>query len=60
MILEVAPLHVRARQESEFETRFLQAQRIISSMPGASSADHVVAGGTGGTRQDTRRNEPRA
>lgn len=34
MILEVAPLQVRAGREAEFEAAFLQAQRIISSMPG--------------------------
>lgn len=34
MILEVAPLQVRAGQEREFEAAFLLAQRIIASMPG--------------------------
>jgi heme-degrading monooxygenase HmoA len=34
MILEVAPLQVRASQAGEFEVAFLEAQRIISSMPG--------------------------
>lgn len=34
MILEVASLQVRAGQESQFEAAFLQAQKIISSMPG--------------------------
>ena len=34
MILEVASLQVRAGQESLFEAAFLQAQKIISSMPG--------------------------
>jgi heme-degrading monooxygenase HmoA len=34
MILEVAPLQVRPGQEAEFESAFLQAQRIISAMPG--------------------------
>ncbi len=34
MILEVAILDVRAGQESQFETAFEQAQRIISSAPG--------------------------
>lgn len=34
MILEVAPLQVKAGREREFEAAFLQAQRIISSMPG--------------------------
>lgn len=34
MILEVAPLQVRAGQEAAFEAAFKQAQAIISSMPG--------------------------
>ncbi len=34
MILEVAPLHVRAGKAEEFEASFRQAQAIISSMPG--------------------------
>ena len=34
MILEVAPLKIRAGQASEFEVAFREAQRIISSMPG--------------------------
>ena len=34
MILEVAPLSVRAGQEAEFETAFRKAQAIISAMPG--------------------------
>jgi heme-degrading monooxygenase HmoA len=34
MILEVAPLQIRAGQAEEFEAAFLQAQRIISAMPG--------------------------
>lgn len=34
MILEVAPLQVRAGQAQAFEAAFLEAQRIISSMPG--------------------------
>jgi len=34
MILEVAPLHVKAGREAEFEAAFLQAQRIIATMPG--------------------------
>ncbi|MDP2324615.1 MAG: antibiotic biosynthesis monooxygenase [Gammaproteobacteria bacterium] len=34
MILEVAILDVRAGQESQFETAFEQARRIISSAPG--------------------------
>lgn len=34
MILEVAPLPVRPGQEAAFEAAFLQAQAIISSMPG--------------------------
>ena len=39
MILEVAPLQVKAEQESEFEAAFIQAQRIISSMSGYVSHD---------------------
>lgn len=39
MILEVAPLQVKPGQASEFEAAFLQAQRIISSMPGYVSHD---------------------
>jgi heme-degrading monooxygenase HmoA len=34
MILELAPLTVRAGQAREFEAAFLEAQRIISSVPG--------------------------
>ncbi|PTU75524.1 antibiotic biosynthesis monooxygenase family protein [Pseudomonas mangrovi] len=34
MILEVASLQVRPGQESQFEAAFLQAQKIISGMPG--------------------------
>jgi len=34
MILEVAPLQIRKGMEKEFETAFLHAQKIISSMPG--------------------------
>lgn len=34
MILEVAPLQVKPGHEEEFEAAFLQAQRIIASMPG--------------------------
>lgn len=34
MILEVAPLHLRAGQEAAFEAAFGQAQGIIASMPG--------------------------
>ena len=34
MILEVAPLQVRAGQTAAFEAAFLEAQRIISAMPG--------------------------
>jgi len=37
MILEVAPLQIRAGQESDFEAAFKQAQAIISSMPGYNS-----------------------
>jgi heme-degrading monooxygenase HmoA len=39
MILEVATLQVKAGQESEFEAAFLQAQRIVSCMPGFVSHD---------------------
>jgi len=34
MILELAPLHIRAGQSAAFEAAFLEAQRIISAMPG--------------------------
>jgi heme-degrading monooxygenase HmoA len=34
MILEVAPLKVRAGRDAEFEAAFRQAQQIIASMPG--------------------------
>lgn len=34
MILEVAPLHIRAGQAGEFELAFAQAQQIIAAMPG--------------------------
>lgn len=34
MILEAAPLQVRAGQAAAFEDAFCQAQRIIASMPG--------------------------
>ena len=34
MILEIAPLQVRAGQAEEFEAAFMRAQLIISSMPG--------------------------
>jgi heme-degrading monooxygenase HmoA len=34
MILEVAPLSVKAGQGAEFEAAFREAQKIISSMPG--------------------------
>ena len=34
MILEVAPLPVRAGHEAAFEAAFLQAQAIITAMPG--------------------------
>ncbi|MBQ0937339.1 antibiotic biosynthesis monooxygenase family protein [Ideonella paludis] len=39
MIPEVAPLQVKAGQESQFELAFLQAQRIILSMSGYLSHD---------------------
>lgn len=34
MVLEVAPLQIRAGQESAFEAAFAIAQTILSSMPG--------------------------
>jgi heme-degrading monooxygenase HmoA len=34
MILEIAPLSIRAGQLPAFEAAFLRAQRIIASMPG--------------------------
>jgi heme-degrading monooxygenase HmoA len=34
MILEIAPLQVRAGQHEPFEAAFLQAQQIIAAMPG--------------------------
>ena len=34
MILEVAPLRIRAGAETQFEAAFRAAQRIIASMPG--------------------------
>ena len=34
MVLEVAPLQIRAGREAEFEAAFAQAQAIIASMPG--------------------------
>ena len=34
MILEVAPLHIRAGQCADFEYAFAQAQQIIAAMPG--------------------------
>ncbi len=34
MILELAILHIRPGQSAAFEAAFVQAQRIISSMPG--------------------------
>jgi len=34
MILEIAPLQIRAGQSTAFEAAFAQAQAIISSMPG--------------------------
>ncbi|WP_150046099.1 antibiotic biosynthesis monooxygenase family protein [Methylomonas rhizoryzae] len=37
MILEVAPLRVRAGQAEEFQAAFLEAQHIISAMPGCLS-----------------------
>jgi heme-degrading monooxygenase HmoA len=34
MVLEVAPLQIRAGQEAKFEAAFAVAQAILSSMPG--------------------------
>jgi heme-degrading monooxygenase HmoA len=34
MILEIAPLHIRAGQSLDFEMAFKQAEKIIASMPG--------------------------
>lgn len=34
MILEIAPLRIRAGQEAEFEAAFVEAQRIVAAMPG--------------------------
>ena len=34
MILEIAPLAIRAGQAAQFEAAFADAQRIISAMPG--------------------------
>lgn len=34
MVLEVAPLQIRAGRESAFEAAFSEAQAIIASMPG--------------------------
>lgn len=34
MILEIAPLFIKAGQSAQFEAAFAQAQHIISSMPG--------------------------
>jgi heme-degrading monooxygenase HmoA len=34
MVLEVAPLQIRAGREAEFEAAFTAAQAIIASMPG--------------------------
>ena len=34
MILEIAPLHIRSGQSSEFEAAFIKAQPIIASAPG--------------------------
>jgi len=39
MILEIAPLHIKAGQEGAFEAAFRHAQRIISLMPGHVSHD---------------------
>lgn len=37
MILEVAVLDVKSGQETQFESAFSEAQKIISSMPGYTS-----------------------
>ena len=37
MILEIAILNVRPGREDEFETAFVQASRIIASIPGYAS-----------------------
>lgn len=37
MILEIAPLRVRAGQSADFEAAFEKAQTIIASMPGYES-----------------------
>jgi heme-degrading monooxygenase HmoA len=44
VILEVAPLHVKAGEGAAFENAFRQAQRIIASMPGyvAHTLQHCV------------------
>ena len=44
MILEVAPLHVKAGEGGAFEDAFRAAQRIIASMPGyvSHSLQHCV------------------
>jgi heme-degrading monooxygenase HmoA len=51
LVLEIAPLQIRAGQSSEFEAAFAIAQRILSSMPGYLShelqkcmeqADHYI------------------
>lgn len=34
MILEIAPLQIRAGQSADFEAAFLKAQHIIASIPG--------------------------
>ena len=39
MILEAAVLSVRAGQSEEFQVAFLEAQRIIASMPGYLSSE---------------------
>jgi heme-degrading monooxygenase HmoA len=44
VILEVAPLHVKAGQGAAFEAAFRQAQRIIAAMPGyvAHALQHCI------------------
>jgi heme-degrading monooxygenase HmoA len=39
MILEVAPLHVRAGRSAEFEVAFSIAQRLLAAAPGYLSHD---------------------
>ena len=41
MILEIAPLKIRAGQSAEFEAAFLAAQHIIAAIPGHISHELV-------------------